>query len=70
MQIQQYGSDLGVLKKNEILINTIRPGEKINKQAKYHPYVLDIRNIQLHFKVHANPSVSDLEGFKVKSIVD
>ena len=61
MQMQQKNSDFGVSKKNEISINTISPGdEQINKQTKYHPYIVDISDIQLHFKLHANPS----NGFK------
>ena len=70
MQIQQKVSHLGyLLKTNELSINTISPGEEqINKQAKYHPYILDIIYIQLYFKFHANPSVSDLEGIKEKSV--
>ena len=41
------------------LTQLISPGEEqINKQAKYHPYVVDICYIQLHFKFHTNPSNS------------
>ena len=61
----------GVLNKNKISINKISPGEEqINKQTKYHPYDLDVSYIQLHLKFHANPSVSDLEGFKEISIIN
>ena len=60
----------GLLKKNEASINTITPGEEqTNNQAKYHPY-LDISYIQQYFKFHANSSVSDLDGFKEKSIIN
>ena len=49
-------SDLAGLKIKEISIDTISPGDKkINKQAKYHPYVVDISYIQ-HFTVYAHPS--------------
>ena len=66
MQIQQKCIRSRGFKEIEISINTISPcEEQINKQAKHHPYVVDISNKQLHFKFHAHPS--DLEGFKAKS---
>ena len=59
MQSSKKFQIYGVLTKNEISINTISPGEEqIDKQAKYHLYVLDIGYIQLHLKFHANPSNS------------
>ena len=48
--------------------NTFNSGEEqIDKQAEYHPYVVDISYIQLHFM--QIQTVSDLKGFKAKSII-
>ena len=62
----------GFFKKNEISINTICPGEEqINKQVKYHPYVLDISYIScIPSFMQIHQTVADLEGFKAISIIN